>query len=66
MSDEKSQTNNQQTKSNDETQTAWAKSCQEMMEQMMAHCSCRPEEMSAMWTACCGKPREKQEKDHAL
>ena len=37
MSDEKSQTNNQQTKSDDETQTAWAKSFQEMMVQMMAH-----------------------------
>ncbi len=60
MSDAKSQTNDQPAKSNGETQTAWAKSCQEMMEQMMAHGGCRPEQMSMMWTACCGMSLEKK------
>ncbi len=66
MSDEKSQMNDQPANSNGETQTAWAKSCQEMIEQMMAHCSCHPEQMSAMWARCCGAPPKKQEKDRAL
>ncbi len=65
MSDEKSQTENQRAKSEGEAQTAWAMPFQEMMEQMMTCCGCRPEQMSALWTACCGKPPENKE-DHLL
>ncbi len=60
MSDEKSQANDQQAKTDGEAQPGWAKAFQEMMEQMMAHCGCRPEQMSAMWTTCCGQPVEKK------
>ncbi len=61
MSEEKTQANSQQAKTASEEQSPWTMPFPEMMAKMMARCGCRPEQMSMMWTTCCGKPAEKKE-----
>ncbi len=64
MSDKKTQTDDRQAKATGKTQTAGTmpfSEMMEMMEKMMAGCGCRPDQMSAMWAACCGMPAEQKE-----
>ncbi len=61
MPDKKTQTDDQQAKATGKTHAAGTMSFSEMMEKMMAGCGCRPEQMSAMWAACCGMPAEEKE-----
>ena len=61
MSDKKTQADDQQAKATGKAQTMGTMSFPEMMEKMMAGCGCRPEQMSAMWAACCGMPAEQKE-----
>ena len=61
MSDKKTQTDDRQAKASGKTQTAGTMPFSEMMKKMMAGCGCRPEQMSAMWAACCSMPAEQKE-----
>ncbi len=61
MSDKKTQTDDQRAKATGKTQTSGTMPFLEMMEKMMAGCGCRPEQMGAMWAACCGMPAEQKE-----
>ena len=61
MPDKKTQADDPKAKATGKTQTAGAMPFSEMMEKMMAGCGCRPEQMSAMWAACCGIPAEQKE-----
>ncbi len=61
MSDKKTQTEDQHTKTTGKTHAAGTMPFAEMMEKMMTGCGCRPEQMSAMWAACCGMPVEEKE-----
>jgi len=66
MPDQKTQTDDQKAKATGKTQTDGTMPFSEMMEEMekmMAGCGCRPEQMSAMWAACCGMPA-KQKEEH--
>ncbi len=61
MSDKKTQTDDQKAKATGKTHAAGAMPFSEMMEKMVAGCGCRPDQMSAMWAACCGMPAEQKE-----
>ncbi len=64
MSDKKTQTDDRRAKAAGKTQTAGTmpfSEMSEMMAKMMAGCGCRPEQMGAMWAACCGMPAEQKE-----
>ena len=64
MSDEKTNADAQKSKAAGESHKAEAMPFQKMMAEMMVHCGCRPEQMGAMWAACCGAPSEKKENDN--
>jgi heterodisulfide reductase subunit B len=65
MSDEKTQSA-QPPQPNEQAPAAGPMLFQEMFEEMMRRCGCRPEQMGALWTTCCGQPLEKQEKSRDL
>jgi len=66
MSDEKPQADARQAKTDGKAHEAWAMPFQEMMEKMMAHCGCHPEQMGAMWAECCGKATENKPDSHPV
>jgi hypothetical protein len=62
MSDEKTQST-ESPKPDEQASAAWTMPFQEMFEEMMRRCGCRPEQMGAM---CCGQPPEKQAKPREI
>ncbi len=61
MSDDKSQADARQAKTNGEAHQGGAMPFVEMMEKMMAQCGCRWEQMGMQWASCCDVPPEKKE-----
>ena len=60
MSDEKTQSA-KPSQPDEQAQAAGPMAFQEMFEEMMRRCGCRPEQMSVMWPTYCGRPAEKKE-----
>jgi hypothetical protein len=65
MSDEKTKST-ASSKPDEHAQPVWPMPFQEMFEEMMRRCGCRPEQMGAMGTMCCGQPPEKQSKPREI
>ena len=65
MSDEKTQSA-KPPQPDEQAQAAGSMPFQDMFEEMLRRCGCRPEEMGAMWMTCCGTLPEKQENHHNL
>ncbi len=61
MSNDKSQTDARQAKTDDEAPTGGAMPFQEMMEKMMAQCGSCWEQMGINWADCCSMSPEKKE-----
>ncbi len=61
MSDDKSQADARQAKTDGEAPKVGAMPFQEMMEKMMAQCGSCCEQMDIEWAAGCGTPPEKEE-----
>ncbi len=61
MSEDKSQADAGQAKTDGEAPQGRAMPFAEMMEKMMAQCGCRWEQMGTQWASCCDMPPEKKE-----
>ncbi len=60
MSDDKSQADARQAKTNGGAPKSGAMPFQEIMEKMMAQCGCCWEQMGMKWATCCDTPPEKK------
>jgi hypothetical protein len=65
MSDEKPKST-ESPKPDEQAPAAGPMPFQEMFEEMMRRCGCRPDQLGAMWTTCCNQPLEKPEKPRDL
>lgn len=65
MSDEKPKST-ESPKPDEQTQATGPMPFQEIFEEMMRRCGCRPDQLGALWTTCCGQPLEKQERPRDL